>query len=1256
MLQFDPSEISNWAALPDANHQLPILVRRLILATISTPSFMDIPGGSAVWRPGWDGLLATETGNPWAPPGVSCWEFGCQQNPTSKASSDYTKRTDNPLGFDTATSTFIFVTPRQWSGKQNWVQQRQEAGEWAEVRAFDASDLVAWLEQAPAVATWFARLIGKLPDDGYTNLDEWWENWSTTAQPSISPNLVLAGRQESADKVCEWFRQAPSHYYLQGHTREEAIAFVAALAITEGEGMETVLLSRALVVKSENAWASLVGQKLPLVLIRAFDGNVSPQVATNRGHHVLTPMNANEEPKGNGVSLPALGRDETVNALTEMGLSETRARSLSRKTARRLQIIRRFLIEEAGGPKPDWAAPDVQSILPSLILIGAWDESNENDKDVVSEIAGRPYEEVEREVVELTRADDSPVTKIGSRWRFLSHDDAWHLLAPRLTSAAVDRFEEAATKVLGAENPEYEMPLAERPFAGIRGKAVPHSHSLREGIAQSLALMSAQGERTDHVEKTAYLPEVMVRRILTGNERWQIWASLSTHLTTLAEAAPTAMLDAIERDLDAIPNPFAELFAQEGAPIFGGAPHTSLLWALEKLAWSPEYFSRVAHILARLVLIDPGGNLSNRPAASIRAMFLPWFRVSETSDAERLETLETLLTRVPDPGWKTLIKAYPSGHDTIVGREPPSFRPWGQDGVPQPTWEELYAFTEKLGQLLLEHVGSEAERWRDIIDIMESLSPTIRKQATEMLAQQTDSLRQQPASLALWKALRAVLNRHRSFPDSDWAMPAADLEPLAAIYQEMAPDDPVTACVWLFEGWPKLPEGTDYEDTDFQKVNMARQFAIAEAYKSSGIGAILSIAEAVEQPAEVGQAFANIEANLALELALEHAGSENQNYRMLAYGIFWAVFRRSGWEGLEEAITRLKEMGAEPQALAQIYLAASSDQDTWHRLDEEDLTIQRCYWELLNPWTAAGQGQEVISFVAEQLLDVHRSPAVADFIAYRPVNLEAVIRTLEQLPADLAADGSAQFGSSHLSFTVAELLKKLDSSEAVSDDTIATLELPFISMLDQHERPNLAIYRVIAKQPEIFADLVALAFKRDDGQIEDSPAENAMGVVWDIVAKIMFGEGEVPGTMEDGTVDYEALSTWVKEARRLCAERGRAILADQTIGQLLAGAPAGADGVWPCEAVRDLLDDLRSEHIGIGFTMGKQNRRGVTSRGAFDGGGQEWSLVSQYREHADKIRVKWPHTASLLQQIAQSYRSEAQRIDRDAYRHDQFGF
>ena len=205
MLHFDPSEISNWANLPNANHQLPELIRRLILAT-TTPTLLNIPGGSAVWHSGWDGLVEATAGNAWAPKGVSAWELSCQSDPGPKASADYRKRTDDPQGVASAGATFVFVTPRQWSGKQNWVKQRRGAGEWAEVRAFDASDLATWLEQAPAVAAWFARLIGKLPAGGYTTLEDWWQNWATVSQPNISPQLVLAGRQESANKLGEWMQ------------------------------------------------------------------------------------------------------------------------------------------------------------------------------------------------------------------------------------------------------------------------------------------------------------------------------------------------------------------------------------------------------------------------------------------------------------------------------------------------------------------------------------------------------------------------------------------------------------------------------------------------------------------------------------------------------------------------------------------------------------------------------------------------------------------------------------------------------------------------------------------------------------------------------------------------------------------------------------------------------------------------------------------------------------------------------------------
>ncbi len=128
-------------------------------------SRIDMPGGSSVRLPGWDGLVDVEDGNAWIPSGVSAWEFSCEQRSTltGKATADYKKRTKCPLGVDKSNTTFVFATSRRWPGKRKWVRERREDGEWSDVWALDADDLVAWLEQSQEVAVWFAQLIGKLP-------------------------------------------------------------------------------------------------------------------------------------------------------------------------------------------------------------------------------------------------------------------------------------------------------------------------------------------------------------------------------------------------------------------------------------------------------------------------------------------------------------------------------------------------------------------------------------------------------------------------------------------------------------------------------------------------------------------------------------------------------------------------------------------------------------------------------------------------------------------------------------------------------------------------------------------------------------------------------------------------------------------------------------------------------------------------------------------------------------------------------------
>lgn len=1256
MISFDPSEIANWADKRDAQHQLPELVRRLILATVPRPSDLHMPSGSSVWRPGWDGMLIVEDGNTWVPNGVSCWEWSCNKRAEHKATADYKKRTADPKGVDASATAFMFVTPRNWDeeDKRTWATDRVEKREWSDVRALDVDDLVAWLGQAPAVSLWFARLIGKIPATGVVPLDHWWESWSTGANPRISPELVTAGRQDQAERIAQWFQSEPSHYYVQGETEDEGIAFLACCAHIDQMPFGSALLARALVVENADAWRSLEGHSSPLVLVRAFSGgHVSPQIAVGRGHHALSPLGAHQDPRGNGLTLPRLGRAETVEELIKMGLSETRARTIAQSTSRSLPVLRRRLADDAGEPNPHWATSPSPRSIATLVLIGQWDGDHEGDRAIVSKVAGQSYEAVERDLAELMLAAEPPFTRVGNRWRFTSHEEAWHLLAPRLTPSDVERFENAATDLLSEISPRYDLPIEERFMANIYGKVLSQSDTLREGIARSLALMGTRADRAKNVEATSYVPSRVVSTVLGGSNDWWVWATLGDCLNELAEAAPEAFLDSVEKGLDAEPSPFEDLFNQEGDGFFGETPHTNLLWALGTLAWSPDHFSRVAKCLARLTEIDPGGQTSPRPEKSLVSLFLPIARFTEASDEHRLETLEMLLDAIPNAGWRILVGAYPPPRGLVIGGATPSWQPWAQDEITKPTLEERRIFVGHLTKLLFSSVGNDADRWADLIEIVPELSPDARKQAIELLSQRTRALEQHPAVHELWTRLRCQLDHHRSYPDAAWAMDVGDLATLEAVYQELTPSDPVKAHAWPFDNWPDLPAGKPVEhDEATERIAVARQGAVRAAYSSGGVSAVLAIARAAEEPFQVGVAVAlAMEYALAIDLSVKHSGSPDPKLRDMTLGCLRALYFESGWAPLEVVLTEAKAGGSRPQVLADIYLAAPGRRQTWRRLDDEIQEVLTAYWKSFQWFSPNEWDAEDLDYVVQRLISVRRSVDAVEWLTLRPIPSELAIQLLEAVPLDVAA--SPDLGSRLDAYRIAGLFKNLDQSTDVPDDVIARLEIPYIEALNHH-RPNLALHRQATRDPALFADVITWAFRRADGKTEESVDDQERERRATVAFTVLWNLRSFPGRKADGSVDAEVLSSWLNEARRMCKERDRGDIGDQQIGQILANAPAGSDGIWPCEPVRDLLDDVSSPHVGRGFTTGKINLRGITSRGVFEGGAQERSIAENYRQNASRIAARWPFTAKLLRQLAFEFKDEAGQHDQDADWSDQF--
>ena len=175
-LLVNATDIAVWADRREAQELLPVLVRRLILATTQGVERISFRGDEGVQIGGWDGFLQTSSGNAFVPAGDSGWEMGTTKDVKGKADEDYQKRYQDPLELQPNLSTFVFVTPRRWGGKDSWVNEKNKEGIWKDVRAYDADDLATWLEQAPAVHFWLSKKLGKLPD-GIEDLDLFWEKW-----------------------------------------------------------------------------------------------------------------------------------------------------------------------------------------------------------------------------------------------------------------------------------------------------------------------------------------------------------------------------------------------------------------------------------------------------------------------------------------------------------------------------------------------------------------------------------------------------------------------------------------------------------------------------------------------------------------------------------------------------------------------------------------------------------------------------------------------------------------------------------------------------------------------------------------------------------------------------------------------------------------------------------------------------------------------------------------------------------------------
>ena len=1259
----DRNKLQSWADTRPSQSEFPRLVRRLILET--TPNLVELgmPAGEGVAAGDWDGSVRTTKGTAWVPEGLSVWELSVNSSPNTKADEDYSKRPDTPDGTPTADCTYVEAILRPWTARAAWATGKRIDEVWLDVKALGLDDIEAWLESAPITWAWLSEELGLSPYGLRTGLT-WWRNWAAQTNPALTPEVVLAGRTGTAKGLEDRLASSGFVTTVAGASMEEVCAFIAAIAVNlDGQG-KGQMLSRLAFVDDVTTWRQLTASTQPLILVPRTP-ELAGEIPAGTVHNFYVPVLSNE---GSDVTLPALDATEVAAALESAGITDRdKADALGRLARRSLTGLRRNLALKAVLHRPTWADASPSRHFRSILLAGSWGDNLEGDRSILEALTGTDYESFREAITGIADSRTDPLAIRPDRsWHLVSAVDAWMLLVSKLTPDDMKRFETIVEVVLAEGDPALDLPRDQRWRAAIDGKTRRYSDDLRRGLAQSLALLGMYG-RTVTFSGGASGADVanhLVRRLLewaSADGTGQAWQSLADILPLLAEAGPDAFLDAVGAATAGDDPLLATMFqdnADESGIFSGGTPHSNLLWALERVSWSPDHFGRAVDLLARLDEIDPGGRMSNRPAASLAAIFRPWHPDNSVDPDRRITVLDTLRRRHPDAAWKLECSMLPESHATHFPINAPTFRTWKPDKV-SVTYGEIWKMTTAAIERCIDDAGDDAQRWSTILAHTSELPPADRERVVTALASMADQ-----AELAtdfqdtVWRTLVDLIGHHREFPDAAWTLPEEDLGKLDALAARYQPKSPYLRLVGLFQSWTPYIGARRHDDYEGFERELGRQRveAIKEIEAEGGFDAITRLARDASVHGSVGTALASAGSSHDEEL-LGWLAPDDHDLTSTAMSYFSARYALDGFELITGLLNR-DDLTVDQRARL-LLVARDNLPEAWS-LAAADPELETRYWTAFQP-LGLGQDFDKIDEVADRLIQDGRFADVLHFMSMyshiekdgpRPQAAKLIVRALDGLLADQAQSAAARALSTYDFEQLFAYLEAMREHLELGD--LIRLQWSYLPALG-YEAKVPALSESLAADPAEFVGIVCTVYRarpisEDEEGAEGQADEEQRDASMATNAYRLLNAWDSPPGLVDGVMDAEVLRSWLDTAVELLAERGRTEVGLQQIGHVLGHTPPDADGTWPGVVVRDLLEEVQLDHIETGLYLQIVNSRGITSRGLEDGGDQELKLAADCRAKADALADAAPRVAGLFRRIAVSYENDARRNEENAER------
>ena len=1181
--------MKQWADTKECQQLLPELIRRLIEASVTNVDKLFFPSGDAVSLPGWDGILSCSESIGPVPAGVSLWECGATKDVKGKIDDDFSKRDENPLGYDKSTSTFVFVTPRIWPGVDDWVKNHQTG--WKKVVVFTAVELEQWIEKRPSVGMWLAEKLRILPSGGYMLPETYWNRWAQGEKITLPYDIVLPGREEISKQIVDTCKVANS-LTIQALTQSEGIAFAIASILTSKDADR--LKSRMIVVTEKDAYNDLVEHYDNLILLTTVTEDI--HYSTKRGHSVIIAATPADQIK-QAVTLPIIEKDGFVEALVKMGYDVAKAGKIAKDTARDINVFRRR--EGIAIEKPKWF-DSVEDLLPA-ILVGKWTGTIDGDKSVLELLSGMKYEQYEEKLHTHLMEEESPLIHVGNTWRIRSPYEAIDYAQAMFTTSVLNKFREVCQSLIQDDDSEAIDEINPDIFQFWQFKQ-KYSNIIKKGVYQTLCLMSIVDDSND--QKLALWVDELVKDLLKD---WDLCRFLSNkhYLTALAEASPKEFLDFIEKlpteILDVVFTPYKPKYSISGREI----EYAEILLALEMLAWDVEYFNRVTRLLLCYSKYQNESNFENRPINSLYNIYRFYLPQTYATFEERMTVLRACASSFPDEIYQLCVRICKSLLErTFFYNHYYRWRLFGElrtikhaSFVSDNELQEVVALmlkccnysAEKVSELLLLASNKNMNSFRNLI---------------------VDSVRDHLGALddkeSVIDTLRGEIIKHKTCSENRWALSEIELKPFQDLYKALESDDPISKHAWLFNmhsvRLPEFRRNSSYEEK-WKMLFESRKNAAQEIFNHHGINGIWDFINKVKCPESLGRTLASMFGNQIYdEVCRKYNSKEIPDDFVMSYLFQLCRLDIPAYQELaKQTVENNAKLGIvlfAPGYIKELAeLAASLGTET-----------KRIYWESVDvQYMRLEDAVEVV----RELVDVCR---FSDAISVLYDNRESIqMSDAEKVHVILGYVRGTNNIARMDPYCLATLLEDLDKSEDLEViKELITVEFLLYRLVNNYmDMSNSRFVKELSRNPELMIQLVELAYRPDDGKVEPLEgdanenkrllAENAFHILY-------FEHPIISFNNEDGVFDGESMKQYIEQLYRLAKERKRVKVIDSVVGDILGDIHR--DDNYPpqalCELVETLNSDIVDQHIGLRI----YNSRGMTSRAYNEGGRQERSIVS----------------------------------------------